>query len=586
MLPTGVAFENPEWLQALWGLPLIVLLYLIRKRARRVLVPFLPFWQRVFAERRRQPSLLRTLISILLQMLAATAAIVALARPYRETSVAEPVRSVVIVDRGLATAMAPDGVPLADRAAARGHEVFVRASSAGPTTVAVLRSGLEPRSAGAAAFEGLPAPAGSRPLEEIATLRAASDPATRIFFVTPFAVDPKLLAGVTVIAAAPGPLANGGIRSVALDAARGELAVRADPGGTARTLFLRAADGSTLASAPVSEPAPVVLKVPDDAPPDAELRLEPPDGFPADDLAPLDLPDRGRLKVVVASDAPTPALDSALLASSIMDEKSSGRVALGDLAKVVEEFDVAIVVGAPDGTALPAGSYFLADSFPQGMPATVGAGEAEARATKRRADVPWLKALDVDEWRVHRMRPVEGLAGLDVLVEGTRGPLVARFEQGGVRAIALSVRPELAASTLPLIPAFPLMLRGALLELAPRSRTPGPPVHRAGDRIVLAPAEAAAVVAGDGSPRPLRLARDGGGYELPSAPGRYAAGGRTITVAWLDHPALPGAARVEDDPWPAAPRRPERRSFQPELLLLLIAVLLAEWCSYHFGATD
>ena len=63
-------------------------------------------------------------------------------------------------------------------------------------------------------------------------------------------------------------------------------------------------------------------------------------------------------------------------------------------------------------------------------------------------------------------------------------------------------------------------------------------------------------------------------------------GRRRIATAWLDHPALPGEARTADDPWPAAPRRTERRSFQAEVLLILIAVLLVEWCSYHFGGTD
>ena len=88
--------------------------------------------------------------------------------------------------------------------------------------------------------------------------------------------------------------------------------------------------------------------------------------------------------------------------------------------------------------------------------------------------------------------------------------------------------------------------------------------------------------------RPLRLARDGGGYELPDGAGPLVtAGARRIATAWLDHPALPReAADRPTIPGRRRPRRTERRSFQAEVLLVLLAVLLVEWCSYHFGSTD
>ena len=55
--------------------------------------------------------------------------------------------------------------------------------------VAVLRGGLEPVAGEAAGVrEGLPPPGGVRSLDPIGDLRAASDPATRIFFVTPWVI--------------------------------------------------------------------------------------------------------------------------------------------------------------------------------------------------------------------------------------------------------------------------------------------------------------------------------------------------------------------------------------------------------------
>src|SRR5262245_30221540 len=143
-IPGGFLFESPEWLKGLWALPLIVLFYFFRKRARRLIVPFLPFWERVFAEKKRRPTFLRTLLSILLQMLAAAAILVALAHPYREESRAVPVPSIVVVDRSLATRMTAGGAPLSELALARGREVAAKAAADGPVSIAILRGGLEP----------------------------------------------------------------------------------------------------------------------------------------------------------------------------------------------------------------------------------------------------------------------------------------------------------------------------------------------------------------------------------------------------------------------------------------------------------
>jgi hypothetical protein len=569
-----------------------VLLYLFRRRARRILVPFLPFWQRVFAEKRRKPTFLRTLLSILLQLTAATAIVVAIARPYREESRSVPVRSVVVLDWTLGTKMMAGNETLAEAVAARAREVAAHAVTEGPVSVALLRAGLEPREAGPGGADlraaDLPPPAGTRSLEPLALLRRASDEGTRIFLVTPFEVDAAAASGITVVAAAATAPKNGGIRGVEHRGGEGVLAVQVDPGSSARTLRLVAADSTELAQAPVPAAAAgeVKLALPPEVAREATLRLEPADGFPEDDFCPVELPERAKLRVLVASDVATPALDSALVASSIMDAARSGRVPLSQLGAVVEGFDVAIVVGAGSSGELPPGRYLLMDTFPKLLPVTAGAGTGEGRAAKKRSDVAWLKALDVEEWRIHSMHAVQAGPGLDVLVDGGRGPLVARCEHGSVRAILIAVRPDVTASTLPLLPAFPLMLRGALLELAPRAASGGAIVHRAGGRIVVPPADAAGFAADDGTPRPLRLARDGVGFELPEAPGRWVVGPRRIATAWLDHPALPGEPRTRDDPWPGAPRKTEKRSFQGEVLLVLIAVLLLEWCSYHFGGTD
>jgi hypothetical protein len=592
-LAGDVAFESPDWLRGLWALPLIVVFYLLRRRARRVPVPFLPFWERVFADRRRKPTLVRTLVSILLQMLTAAAILVALAGPCRDEWRAEPTPTVVVVDLSLGTRTTAGGRTLAEITVARAREVVARAAPEGPLAIAALRAGMEPLGHAASVAEAqtlldrAPPPSGTRSLDALLALHAASRAGGRIVFVTPFAEGTTGLDAVTVVASAPGPLTNGGIRRVTFASKDGRLEATVDAAGLAREARLVDALGSVLALAAVpAEGGTVTLAVPPSCPSEVAIELAPKDGFPEDDVALLALPGRGGLRVAVASDRPTPALDAALLASAVMDEGRSGRVPLARLADVAAAFDVVVVAAAGTDVTLPEGRYFLAGALPVGAPIAAKGGMGEARAVRKSDSVPWLAALDVDEWRVHRMPRLEAGEGLEVLVDGTRGPLLARFRQRGADGFVLAVAPDLDASTLPLLPVFPLMLRGALLELAPRAAASGPVVHRAGGRVVMTPDEAAAVIDAGGAPRPLRPARDGGGFELPEEPGRFAGGTRRIATAWLDHPALPGAARTRDDPWPEVARTRSRTSFRPEVLLALLVLLAAEWCSYHGGATD
>ena len=111
---------------------------------------------------------------------------------------------------------------------------------------------------------------------------------------------------------------------------------------------------------------------------------------------------------------------------------------------------MAIVAGARAETALPEGPCLLVGSLALGVPLIAKGGDGEARAVRKAEAVSWLDALDVEEWRVHRMPLLEAGPGLEVLVDGSRGPLVSRFQQGGTRGIALSIPADLGASTLPL----------------------------------------------------------------------------------------------------------------------------------------
>ena len=97
-----MSFARPELLVALWGLGLIPLLYLVRRRRRRQRVAHLFLWERVLA-RQGRPRLtrIRALISILLQMAIAAALILAAAKPVTPAKRALARELHVIVDRSL-----------------------------------------------------------------------------------------------------------------------------------------------------------------------------------------------------------------------------------------------------------------------------------------------------------------------------------------------------------------------------------------------------------------------------------------------------------------------------------------------------
>jgi hypothetical protein len=105
------------WLQpwAAWllaGLPIIVLLYLLKVRRRPATVSTLIFWQRLFEEHRRRALFqkLRHLLSMLLHLLIFALLIAALARPTLDRFVRDGASTVLVVDlRARMQALEPDG---------------------------------------------------------------------------------------------------------------------------------------------------------------------------------------------------------------------------------------------------------------------------------------------------------------------------------------------------------------------------------------------------------------------------------------------------------------------------------------------
>jgi hypothetical protein len=124
------------WLQpwAAWllaGLPLIVLLYLLKVRRQPVTVSTLMFWQRVLEEHRRRALFqrLRHLLSLLLWLLIAALIIAALARPTFDRLVREGRATVLILDvRARMQARESDGETRWEKARRRALRLVQEAS--------------------------------------------------------------------------------------------------------------------------------------------------------------------------------------------------------------------------------------------------------------------------------------------------------------------------------------------------------------------------------------------------------------------------------------------------------------------------
>lgn len=600
MIPE-IQFTDPAWLDALWGLPVIVVLYVIRRRAARVLVPHLPIWEGVLERMRSRRRWMRTLLSILLQLAIFTTAILLLTGPYTEHDVESEGHTVIVVDRSLGVrARNADGVPVSEAVLAQARELVVQASASGSASLAFLQDGVRARVTATndaenllAALEDPGAPRGRRDWGAVVGLRVAIGPASRIAVVTPFAPRPefedRLRDAQVLVVRAGNPAPQAGVVRVLRDADGAKVSVAG--GGPDRRLVLRR-DGDAIADVAVKPGSDVWIALPADAGPSPELVLEPEDGFPDDDRVPLVLPERQRIRVLVVSDTPTPWLDAWFKASVVIDVAGSSRTRSSQFREWVDDYDVTILVDDQQELPLPPGRYVLLGSGAPDLPVSRDLrriGPSEPINTRR--EDPLVRALDLSRWQITKVARTRARDGLEVVVDGSTGPLVSRGTTDDVRFVDIAVRPEPADSTLPLLAAFPLMLEAALVELVALEREAGPPVLAAGGTLALLPGEEPILFTASGAALP-RLASlpDGTGFRLPERPGRYWLGdtddARRIAVALLDHPGRPAAPLTVQRSLPPFPERSVRVSLRWALLWVLAGALALEWWLWNVRGVD
>ena len=565
----NLRFENPEILKGLWALPLVLLLLLVRRRAVVVTVPWLPLWDRAVSAKRRDFQFLRQMLSILLKILALAFVIVALANPYREHG--EPPRreTAVFLDTSPGVTSRVGANSLWDGIVARANEVRAVAARDGSVRFIAWEEGMASITAPEAAIVGR----GLRDTTMLARFVRAS-PSVRCVVVTPFDVSVGLPDSVLVASSHNGALPEiGGIRAVAHDAQG--LTVDVDS-RSARELVIES-DGEVRARVSVSGTGQVRLPIPSGTGQSPRLRLVPSDAWPDDDVAELVLPPEALVAVLVVAEGKTPYLDAALAASGKLDAAKSHRVtSIGEVGSAGAH-DLTLFVGVPLPERLPAGTIVAFGSRPAASaPVEVVGSPGRNAARVAMPGVAWLAGLDPAEWVAIRALMFRTTGTADVLVTGEAGPLVVRYLHGGQPVTAFAVTPDISASSLPRLAAFPVMLRGLLGEASPRTRPTAVLCNQVSGWIAMTDDVARSMVDARGVAVAIGPSSTGGGYVLPSKPGRYVAGGDDFALAWLFAPGGPSAKPARDSEWPTEPEGRARESLLSPLLILIAGILLLD----------
>ncbi len=248
-------------------------------------------------------------------------------------------------------------------------------------------------------------------------------------------------------------------------------------------------------------------------------------------------------------------------------------------------------MGRIEKEALPGGAWLLVDSWAPGLPLRGGAYVRDVSLVRQDSRGPLLRGLDLRDLEIRRARTVEADDTLDVLLEGTSGPLISRGQVGETHFFHLAFDLDPLNSSLVLLPAFPLLVKDAVKALVSRSGSM-PPV--------------ALKVAGP-VPEPLRegawsfLARDGSessgtGEEarrLPGEPGR-------LTVRDAAGAVLRAGINLSDPRWSNVFKAGPLPTFSPAaeqpsveqqedvawwFLVALLGLLLLEWLAFSLGWT-
>lgn len=279
-----------------------------------------------------------------------------------------------------------------------------------------------------------------------------------------------------------------------------------------------------------------------------EARLEPPDEFPEDDRSSLLLPSRTPLlvTVVAAGASPSPFLVEALRAMPALVDPNRARLARTDApAAALDAADVVVVDGSAPSFLGPSKNHVW---FRDHDGRTVQDPVIWSTSAH-----PVVAGVDLSSVRLDRAVVLELGPDDEALIESAEGPVALAGRARGARYVVFGFRPD--ASTLPLEPAFPLLVRNALRWMGDQPLLPARVV--AGRPLPLhsgLPVDAARLrLLGPGERELTRLEVDGGKFitpvPLPPPGGPYVA-----RLQGLDRPEDTIVAWEPPDGFHIAPR--------------------------------
>ncbi len=541
---------------ALWlGLASVLVLaaYLIRRRARRVVVPFLPLWA---ATRGRGGSGIGPVVTrwldLLLALLASLAAAFAAGGPFVPGE-AESVRDLVLVlDGGLEAAAGDRERRLRGLAEA---EIGRRAPGSRFVLIAVADGGPNVWSGGdvadALAFVRAHR-AGWLPGEREEALELAREAATTL-----------RAADVVLCTFRPGrpegarlrtirePITNGGISSVEVltDAEGGAKIARLGVRGGGTITLEGGIAGEGVVDVPLTTTGTITLR-----------RQGDPDDFPADDAVFLLLPER-RLPhaIVVAEEDPSPFLAAAVAAleETRLLEGPLERTRPAHAAEVVA--DLLIFDRCAPERPLP-GVRAIYIAPPAGaLPFKVGEWSDATVIFDVRRDHPVLRGFDLASVPLLRAEPI---LGGSPLARAACGPIVCE----GPGWVALGFEPD--KTVFAATPSYPLLLRNAIAHLTESIPSEVPEFHAIGEPTPFS--GVAETAAGE---------RRRVGGRLIGPPGFWKLGEATVAVNLIREDLDLQSTTDPSDPLPdvGAPALPDRPLAVHAAALALVCLLAGWW---------
>ncbi|MGQ0613342.1 MAG: BatA domain-containing protein [Planctomycetaceae bacterium] len=284
------------------------------------------------------------------------------------------------------------------------------------------------------------------------------------------------------------------------------------------------------------------------------------DAFPYDDVLRFELPEAQAPRVlVVAEGEPSPFLAAAMAALEAVGAIRGplDRTTPERIREAMQDYDLLLFDRCAPLEELPGlRAIYLAP--PGGaLPFALGEEAGAPVVFDARVGHPLLAGVDLARSPPLRAR---ALRGGEPLAYAAPGPILAASESW----VALGFDPD--RSILGASPAYPLFLRNAIAHLAATARDTAPEFFTVGER---APARGDAFVEGFG---PLAL-----GESVVGPPGFWLAGDRAFAVNLVE-PDLDLAGPGSADPLPPVgdPGQPDRR-LESWFALTAIALLLAAW---------